>query len=719
MALVIPASVGGAAQVGTAQPLAPVQPIEERAISLVIPSTIGGDAQEPSGALPQISPFPEAREETRAVQELPELGQGGLLSNQNPAKIAAIAPLLLATTNNQEIASILQSNFPDIGISSDPGGNIMATNNATGAQVVINKPGLSRLDVLQGLGIASAFTPAARGATLAGGAAVTAGLGAKAALGATAATGAATSGLTQAAIEGLQTAAGGEFDESEIAIAATLGGAAELVLPAIQAVRQARAAKQAGVESSQAAAVAPKIEAAKVATEGLEEATGKTVGLLQAQKTLDPSSLLTQRLLPQLSAGSRIAAQALETQNKEAFDATTSLVNAIAPPEVVSTAAGRFRTAAQLAVEAGKARRRAATSPLFKEALDTGADVDIRPFNKLVADMLKDAPKTGKYAANIKAVSALINTGEKTAASKILDASGQPITKAKTIKPSLKLLQKAKFGIDEMIENFSDGALGATTKRDVVQLKKALVSQMEIASPLYKDANKAFADLSPAVKQLEDSIIGQVSKINDVNLKTISKKIFDASETNPELIKKTKAIIDDIDPGAWNDILRLDFQRRIGGIETLAEDLPGELAGNVPGQMRRAIFGNPEQRRTILAAMDTDQRKNFVYLDEVLKRASAGRAAGSPTTPFKEVLDKLRGVGAVLRDTIFRPLESLQKTGETGLFDRNVKGLTEIMFDPKWAPRMKELRGLKSDSPAAARAMAQLLKDATPEQEAE
>jgi len=90
------------------------------------------------------------------------------------------------------------------------------------------------------------------------------------------------------------------------------------------------------------------------------------------------------------------------------------------------------------------------------------------------------------------------------------------------------------------------------------------------------------------------------------------------------------------------------------------------------------------------------RKKNFVYLEDVLRRASAGRQAGSPTQPFKEVTEKLRGGAIVLRDMIFRPLESVQKFGEGKLFDRNVRALTDILFDPKWAPNLKELRKLDS-----------------------
>jgi len=637
--------------------------------------------QQPTAAPVQpvdISPFPEQREETRAALELPELGAGGLLAGEDMTKIAAIAPVLLTTTNPQEIANILTTNFPDIGISQDPGGNLIAANNKTGTQVILNKPGLSQLDILQGLGIATAFTPAGRAA------AIPAQLAARFAVGATGA------GLTQAAIEGIQAQVGGELNVEEIALATALGGAAELVVPAIQSIRQARQARQLDVGRREVAETVARIQPAREAQAAVREVTGVEVPLFQAQQTLQPSTLLKQRLLPQLDAGAKRAAASLEQQNQQAFEATSELINTIAPPEVVATGAKRFRDAAKTVLESGKQRRSQAVKPLFDDALEVGADVDLRPVNDLIQESLKDAPTTGKIAKNILKVKSLLKGKD-------------------GLKPTLRQLQKAKFEIDDMLEAFGEGALGNTTKREVLGIQQELVRQMEAASPLYRQANEEFIRLSPAVTELQDSILGSISKLDDVSLKNISRRIFDVAESNPQVVKNARAIIDKVDPGAWDDLMRVEFQRRFAGIETLAEDIPGELVGNIPGQLRRAIFGNPEQRRTLLAGMTPTQRKNFVYLDDVLRRASAGRQAGSPTAPFGEVLDRLRGASAVIRDFIFRPLESLQRTGERGLFDRNVSKLTDVLFNPKWEPKLRELRGLNPRSQKAEKILSELI----------
>ena len=162
------------------------------------------------------------------INALPEIGQGGLLAGENKLKIAGTAAAILTATNPNEIASILTESFPNVGVSrqppteENPDGRVIAVNNDTGAAVELNKPGLSQLDVLQFLGIGAAFTPAGKAAATG------------ATIGQAALRGGAASGAIQAGIEGVQSLLGGEAEAEEVALAAGLGAAGELLLPAIK-----------------------------------------------------------------------------------------------------------------------------------------------------------------------------------------------------------------------------------------------------------------------------------------------------------------------------------------------------------------------------------------------------------------------------------------------------------------------------------------------------
>jgi hypothetical protein len=161
-----------------------------------------------------------ADRETRATQELPELGSSGLLAGLDipAAKASALSAALTTMTNPEEIAKTLKAASPDIGIQYDEKGNILAFNNKTGARAVINKPGVSPLDVAQTATTLAAFAPTGRVASAVGGGA----LKQAAALGAG-------SAATQAAIEAGQQAVGGEFNGEDVALSGALGAAAPLV----------------------------------------------------------------------------------------------------------------------------------------------------------------------------------------------------------------------------------------------------------------------------------------------------------------------------------------------------------------------------------------------------------------------------------------------------------------------------------------------------------
>ena len=188
---------------------------------------------EPVGFIDSVKDvFTGESRETRATQDLPELPEsGGFLSTADPMTVAKISPALITATEPQEIADILKANIPEIGIQYDEKGNIIAGNNKTGQKVVLNKPGISTMDIVNILGIGSISAPA--GIT---GAAISAPI--------KAAQIAAQSGLTTAATEAAQSSVGGDFDLQNILIDTAAAGALEAI-PAILKGYKARSAASA------------------------------------------------------------------------------------------------------------------------------------------------------------------------------------------------------------------------------------------------------------------------------------------------------------------------------------------------------------------------------------------------------------------------------------------------------------------------------------------
>ncbi len=644
-------------------------------------------AEEPSLTDRFVDLFTGELRQTESIKNLPEVITLDLGDTFENLKLRAS---LVATPNAGEKVALIKNNFPSAVFSTDEKENVVV-DFGDGRKGVLDAPGATLAGAGETLAEIAAFIPAALGVGKFTQARKAKGLPTTTAQ--KALVGGAGAGLTQAAIEGLQSQIGGTFNEEEIAIATALGGVAEIVLPAIQAFRQSKRAKAIGVETDEVAKAIESIKPATQAQKGVQQATGVDVPLFQAQQTQIPSELLKQRVLPQLDAGARTAAQALEKQNKAAFDATSELINTIAPENTIVSASKRFREVAKLSIESAKQRRSLQVKPLYDEAFNVGGTVDLLSTKSMIDDILNEAPKGSDFEKIGMQIKNLI----------------EPLREGAT--PTLRQLQKAKISMQDIIDGVGEKAVSGTIKGEVTGVKRELVERMEEASPLFKQAEDKFKELTPAVKELEDSILGQVSKIDDTQLKNIAQKIFDpkAGLTDPQSVVNAKRIIQEVEPDAWNQLLRVEMNRRIGGLEQLIEEIPGDFTGNIPGQLRRTLFGNPQQRKALMAAMNPEQRTNFKYLEAVLKRASSGRAAGSPTAAFGQAIEKLKGVSSVIRDVIFRPLSTLQQTGERGIFDRNVAKLSEVMFDPKFKPQLNKLKKLNPDSPAAARAMTQLL----------
>lgn len=153
----------------------------------------------------------EQTQQLREITGAPELGglsefswEGlkQLGSNFTPEAFKA-AGGLLTTSDPKEQMKIIQSNYPNATFTPDNKGNVIV--GLDSGEYVLNAPGVSTSDLTNFIGQALAFTPAGRAASI------------PAAVGKNA--------LTQAAIEGVGAATGGEFNGEEVALAGALGGA--------------------------------------------------------------------------------------------------------------------------------------------------------------------------------------------------------------------------------------------------------------------------------------------------------------------------------------------------------------------------------------------------------------------------------------------------------------------------------------------------------------
>lgn len=387
-----------------------------------------------------------------------------------------------------------------------------------------------------------------------------------------------------------------------------------------------------------------------------QDATG--IDLFPAQRSLDPEKLRAQRFLPELPPAAQKAQAALAKQNNQASKAVDDFIGMIGPDDSVVTAADRFRTASQRALEAANLARSEKASPFYRQAFSEGARVDVEPVRNNLRAVINDFPESGEVARAARKVGRMIDG-----------------------KPSLQKLHNAKLEIDQMMNKIGEGSLGNTTKRELRNIKQALLDQMESASPTYRDARLAFEEASPPVSKLQDSIIGKIANLDDTQLKSVSKRIFDPSETNPQVVRNAKRVIDEVDPDAWNRLLRAEVERRVGSIKPEI----GVSFENVPSKNANAIFGTGKSRDALLSGMTPRQRQHAEFLETALTRAGLGRPGGSETAGRQQFIKDLdSGAVSAVRNFLRSPVDRTLSAGEGGAFDRKAKALADALFDPAW-----------------------------------
>jgi len=444
--------------------------------------------------------------------------------------------------------------------------------------------------------------------------------------------------------------------------------------------------------------------AGAVSVETAREASKQTgVGLFKAQQTLNPTDIERQAFVAQLPSGATQSRNALLRQNKEAAGAVDEFLGQLASPETVSTAGDKFRNASERAIDAQRLIRKEKASPLYKAAFEQGADVNLKPVNDFIDSQLLELPETGEIFKSLSKVKKLI-TG------KVSEADGLTTT----ARPSLQKLHNAKLEIDQMIAKVGTDSLGNTTKAKLTEAKIMLVDQIKEASPLYDNALETFKAATPEFNKVNESIIGKIASYDDTQLKSIAQRLFDPSESNSLIIQQAKKVINNVDPDAWNIILRAELERRMGKVRADIGELSTSAAlENIPAQLFNSIFGNKKSRDVLFNAVDGETKANLKFLETSLKRATKGRPGGSQTAIRAEIAEELKG-GAVqsIRDFIRSPLTKTGAVGEEAAFNRRVKALSHVLFDPSWKKEMTKVRNLPQGSTRAKKIMDDILNGA-------
>lgn len=588
---------------------------------------------------------------------------------------------IMSTLDTNAQMDIIKKHIPEAQFFKDEKNNIIVDVN--GKQSIINKPGFSGQDAVSALTSLLVTIPAGYASGLA-----------KSVLGKAAAAGAASMATEQANQE-FTRYVGSEQGRSPFAtvLAGVFGVAPELASGVVKAVRNRSYIKEMGATPETMEAAIPNVKLAEQA----EKETG--IGLWHGQKTEIPAQLHETRFLASLPESQSIAYNALKKQNKEAWDATNKLLDTISDSDAVVKGPSAFRKAATDVVEDAAAQRTKASSGYYTRAFLDKRDVPTKDIQTYIDGRLSRLHSDSSLYKELERIKKLVSPERAPQGAK-----APPLT--------LEKLQNAKFEIDKILDGTAVTSFDKQELATIGDVKKMLVSKMESRSPLYKKGNDIFKSMSPGVEEVTNSIIGKASRVEDTTLKDLAGKIFTPGESNPEVIFNAKKLIESKDPQAWRQLLRARIEDLMGKIRENPEAV--ESVANLPAQIHSALFGNEAQRRILYKSADKDVSQNLFWLETALKRAQKGRDMGSPTA-FNTAMNKKYDTSWVsfFSNMVKSPSKTIgEKIGALGgdaVRESNIKAAADILFDPKYKPELKKIKGLGVNTKAGSSAMIRLI----------
>ncbi len=241
-----------------------------------------------------------------------------------------------------------------------------------------------------------------------------------------------------------------------------------------------------------------------------------------------------------------------------------------------------------------------------------------------------------------------------------------------------------------------------------MEIKQALLEQIDAVSPEYKAAREIFEQGSPQVTELQKGIVGQVAGIKDTQILRAGNVIFNPKTSAPEVVKQARSAIESANPEAWRALTRAHLQETF---ENIAEAATTSTP-NIGGLFRKAVFGSQKRRAMLQAALEP---KEFAALNRLMAVLDAtGRAVREPseTAFFQEIARELRGDVAGLLPKAIAPQRipgALMDFWQEVRFGKHATKMAQVILSPTGQKELARLHQVGVNSARAILGTFQLL----------
>jgi hypothetical protein len=248
---------------------------------------------------------------------------------------------------------------------------------------------------------------------------------------------------------------------------------------------------------------------------------------------------------------------------------------------------------------------------------------------------------------------------------------------------SLKVLDLAKKDMDDLISTAQrSGEKNAT--RLITQSKSNLLDVMDNLSPDYKAGRNLYSEGAKPLEALKNSNLGKIADLSDTQLKTVSKTIFDPSQTDPKVLADLQKRITSANPDVWNRIVRNEMERKLGMVK-------GDLNGS---KFYNQILAKDRDFNQIISAT-----KNI---------PGATQKLNDMRKSFKNLINPLTAKGAAgqTRNNLNQPrnfLDAAKNQVSNFLGGKYDEAAVDFVTSNKWDKEFKAIQNIKDNQERIAR----------------
>ena len=400
------------------------------------------------------------------------------------------------------------------------------------------------------------------------------------------------------------------------------------------------------------------------------KAKDKNIRLTAPELSNSPSMKAEQKYLSNMPQSADKMGDYYQGRALEIHDAVDRELAGISPQDSAELAGADAIKAAKGAIKGARAARSAEAKPQYEAVVNERSVLDEGQFGPVAGD-----PYLMERVAAVKA-------------SKLHGMKDLP-------DQALPVLDQVKKDLDDAIDVARRGGEG--NKARLLSEKRAkLLEATDTAFPDYPAARAAFAGESPAVDELEKGVIGQIAKLKDTSARDAADRLMNGSRIGPLEASRARNAIERESPEVWQGVKRawLSSQWDRASKETLSD---GAL--NAGPKFRKALMGDPQQRKVLETVLSQEEMKSLSDLSEVLEAAGRVKPIGSDTA-WNQEMKKLAEERATpwlakAADTILSPHnwgKNLKEALTRWNAGRQANRLVDVITSPDAAAELARLR---------------------------